>query len=194
MLFRRDWPILWSALYVTAQESAPPAGQEVTPTDKGQAVIGSRGEENAEGEDFDGADDLGEVQRRALMDDLFLQAQRQFAREADGNDSDFAKMVTIGASQSNVNSLFYCRATSKSCNYDRVEILLPSTQRVLATSALRNSTASCFARGLRCLGTEYMIYDSSGDSAGAFPLPGPLLIDLTNWRHEVTTAERHEEH
>lgn len=53
-------------------------------------------EEDAEGEDFDGADDQGEVQRRALMDDLFLRTQQKFAQEADGSNSDFAKMVKWG--------------------------------------------------------------------------------------------------
>ena len=46
-------------------------------------------------EEYDGKDDWEEVQRRALMDDLFQRAQYQFAQQAGGKEGDFEIKVSV---------------------------------------------------------------------------------------------------
>lgn len=57
----------------------------------GEAATGSERDEQEE-EDV-GVEQWGELQRRQLMDELFMRGQQRFAREAGGDDQQFETLV-----------------------------------------------------------------------------------------------------
>lgn len=79
---------------VTAPPTAATAEEEGEEGEEGgqEAATGSETGEQ-EGEEGVGVEQWGELQRRQLMDELFMRGQQRFEREADGDDQQFEKLV-----------------------------------------------------------------------------------------------------